>query len=181
MAKTALLKLVLDCGAKKAAVISQDQIILNEMFLEICRKNQCGMYGKCWVCPPDTGDIHAQMARIRSFDSGVLYQTIAQLADSFDMEGMQAAARKHALLGQRIEKALIHAPFQTFHLSCGGCHLCDRCAKLDHQPCRFPGKALLPLEACGVDVSGTVKSTPLRYLNGQNTVTYFGLLLFGEN
>lgn len=181
MDAAALLQLVLRCGAKKAAVVSQKQIILNDAFFEICRKNQCGMYNKCWVCPPDAGDIHALMARVRSFDAGVLYQTITQIEDSFDIEGMQAAAHSHAQLGQRISAALKPDGAQYFHMSCGGCHLCSRCAKQDGLPCRFPGKPLLPLEVCGVDVYSTTKSTPLHYINGQNTVTYFGLLLFREN
>ena len=38
----------------------------------------------------------------------------------------------------------------------------------------------MPMEGAGVDVYNTVKDTPLRYINGQNTVTYFGMVLFGE-
>lgn len=33
------------------------------------------------------------------------------------------------------------------------------------------------LEACGIDVARTTASTPLRYTNGANTVTFFGLIL----
>ena len=176
-----LLQLVLDCGAKKAAVIPQSQVVLSDTFREICEKNQCGMYDRCWVCPPDAGDIHKLMARVRTFDKGILYQTILPLEDSFDIEGMHEAAHRHALLAQRIEQA-VGAPIgQTFHLGSGGCHLCERCSKQESAPCRFPDKALLPLEVCGIDVYSTTKPTPLRYINGQNTVTYFGLLLFREN
>lgn len=181
MNSTILLQLILDCGAKNAAVITQNQLVLNASFLDICEKNQCGMYGRCWVCPPATEDIHILMKRVSDFKAGILYQTIALLEDSFDIEGMQAAAHDHALLGQRIETVLAPHHLKTFHMSCGGCHLCTRCAKQDQQPCRFPGKPLLPLEVCGIDVYSTTKSTPLRYINGQNTVTYFGLLLFQEN
>ena len=36
------------------------------------------------------------------------------------------------------------------------------------------------MEAAGVDVYNTTRDTPLKYINGQNTVTYFGLVLFDE-
>ena len=174
----ALLQLVLQCGAAKAACIRQEQIVLRAQFREICEKNQCGMLGRCWVCPPDAGEIGPLMERVRSFDAGILYQTISPLEDSFDIEGMQAAAHQHALLAQRIEKAADAPAGQTFHMGSGGCHLCERCTRPDNKPCRFPDKALLPLEVCGVDVYNTTKPTPLKYINGQNTVTYFGLLLY---
>ena len=37
------------------------------------------------------------------------------------------------------------------------------------------------MEGAGIDVYNTVKDTPLKYINGANTVTYFGLVLFEEN
>ena len=49
---------------------------------------------------------------------------------------------------------------------------------MDDQPCRFPDKAMPSLEAYGVNVYQTTKSTELKYINGQYTVTYFSALLF---
>lgn len=59
--------------------------------------------------------------------------------------------------------------------------LLKRCAKVDNEPCRFPEKALSSLEAYGVNVSATVKNTEMKYINGPDTVTYFGMVLFKEN
>ena len=39
---------------------------------------------------------------------------------------------------------------------------------------------MLSLESCGVDVYNTSRATDLKYINGQNTVTFFGLLLYRE-
>lgn len=174
----ALQQMILQCGADKAATLTRHDIVLDERFRAICEQNQCGMYDRCWVCPPAAGDIHMLMERVREYDVGILYQTISQIEDSFDIEGMQAAAHHHALLAQRIERSLDRQKIDYFHLGCGGCRLCERCAKLDDQPCRFPGAPLLPLEVCGVDVYNTSRHTPLKYINGQNTVTYFGMLLY---
>lgn len=176
MTRAQLLQLILDCGATKAAEIRREQIVLNAEFRRFCEANQCGCYGKTWVCPPDAGDIEVLMRRVEAFDGGILYQSITPLEDSFDIEGMLAAGRAHAQLSQRIHAALpAELRASVLHLSCESCHLCETCAK--PKPCRFPDRALLPLEVCGIDVYNTTRSTPLRYINGQNTVTYFGLVL----
>ena len=50
------------------------------------------------------------------------------------------------------------------------------------EPCRHPDRALASLESYGMDVYNTTRSTPLQYINGANTVTYFGMVLYsGKN
>ena len=53
-----------------------------------------------------------------------------------------------------------------------------RCAQLEDAPCRHPEEALTSLEGYGIDVYRTSKATDLKYINGENTVTYFGIVLF---
>ena len=173
-----LVQAALDCGAAKAVVIPESSIVLSETFFDVCKSNSCGKFGRCWMCPPDIGPIGELMERVRSYSFGLLYQSIGSLEDSFDIEGMSAAAKEHARLSQRIDAAVKPMCGEVFHLSCGGCNLCEECAKRINEPCRFPEKALIPMEGAGMDVYNTVKDTPLKYINGQNTVTYFGIVLF---
>ena len=65
---------------------------------------------------------------------------------------------------------------KVLHLGAGGCHVCERCAKMDDQPCRFPEKAVSSLETYGVNVSELAKSAGMKYINGQDTVTYFAAM-----
>lgn len=171
-----LIELALESGASKAALIDADSIVTSASFRDICKSNGCGIYGRCWMCPPDIGDIDLLMAELKRYEHGLLYQSIASIEDSFDFEGMQEAGVAHAQLSQRIEAAFPVAPH--LHLSCGGCRLCERCAKADALPCSHPDKALPPMEGYGIDVYQTVKDTELKYINGQNTVTFFGVVLF---
>ena len=176
-----LVKAVLQAGATKAVILPQSQIVLSDSFRKICESNQCGGYGKCWMCPPHIGEIHALMDEVRSFPQGVWFQTIHPIEDSFDIEGMFAAGGKHAQVSVAIREAVKPLLKKTFLLlSCGGCHICESCAIRENRPCRFPDKALASLEGYGVDVYNTTKDTDLRYINGQNTVTYFGIVLFTE-
>lgn len=176
-----LIQLALEAGAAKAALIRAEQVVYSESFREICEGNQCGAYGKCWVCPPDIGEIGSLIARARTFPRGLLYQTIGTLEDSFDVEGMFAAGANHAQVSMKLQKKLPHLLKEAFlHLSCGGCHLCETCAKRTGEPCRHPDYALPAMEGYGIDVYNTTRTTPLNYINGTNTVTYFGLVLFTE-
>jgi len=176
-----LIQAALTAGAAGAAFVSGRDIVYSETFREICRASQCGKYGKCWVCPPDIGEIDTLISRAKSYPRGILYQTIGTLEDSFDVEGMFEAGANHAKVSRKLNRVLpelLQAPF--LHLGCGGCHLCESCSKQDNAPCRHPADALPAMEGFGIDVYNTTLSTPLKYINGTNTVTYFGLVLFSE-
>lgn len=174
-----LIKAALDAGAHKAVIFPAERVVLSEQFRDICKGNQCGKYGRCWMCPPDLPSVPEVMERVRSYRHVLWYQTVAPLEDSFDIEGMMDAKDSHVKLSQRLQKAAAPMlPENSLHLSCGGCHLCATCAKEEGLPCRMPDKAMPSLEGYCVDVYNTTKDTELKYINGQNTVTYFGAILF---
>ena len=70
---------------------------------------------------------------------------------------------------------------RVLHLGAGGCGVCKSCAKRTDEPCRFPELAMPSLEAYGVNVSKLASAAGMKYINGQNTVTYFGMVLFTVN
>lgn len=171
----------LSLGAFKAAVIPVSDVKTDPHFRTLCEKNLCGKYGRCWTCPPDAGDINELIARIHKFEYAFVYQTVSELEDSFDIEGMAEAATRHNELMQTF--LVTYTPdtvgCPVLHLGAGGCHVCERCAKIDNQPCRYPEKAISSLETYGINVSELAKSSGMKYINGQDTVTYFGAVLFG--
>lgn len=166
-------------GAYKAAVIDASKVELDMVFRALCESNACGMYGKCWMCPPDVGEIDELMARLRTFGRVLVYQTVGQLEDSYDIEGMGEAAKLHTALTLRLTDAItdLHLT-EWLHLSKGGCQVCPVCAKVKGEPCRFPDRAIPSLEAYGVNVSKLAAAAGMKYVNGQNTVTYFGAIFF---
>ncbi len=131
------------------------------------------------MCPPDVGDINALIASAHQYTYAIVYQTVSALLDSFDFDGMMAAAAAHNSLAQRISDGYGALGFsRCLHLGAGGCRLCPVCAKREAAPCRHPERALASLEAYGVDVSALSKLAGMPYINGSNTVTYFGAYLF---
>ena len=174
-----ILDTALDLGLSGAAILPVGDVVTDPAFRDACAANRCGMYGKCWTCPPDVGDIHELIGILRQYRWALLYQNIGLLEDSYDIEGMHEAGSHHVKMGRALLKALVPSLGENvLHLSAGGCRFCSRCAKLDGLPCRAPEEALSSLEAYGVDVYQTVNNTSLKYVNGQNTVTYFGMILF---
>ena len=145
----------------------------------MCESNACGRYGTCYMCPPDVGEIDSLMAEIQDYDYALVYQTVTQLEDSFDYEGMVEAKKRTYPLAQSLRKAFADRNVtKVLHLGAGGCGVCETCAKRTGEPCRFPEQAMPSLEAYGVNVSELAKTAEMKYVNGQDTVTYFGAVLF---
>lgn len=177
---TTIEQIALDCGAKGAQYLPGSAVITDPVFRKICKSNACGKFGRCYMCPPDIGPLDALIEQIRQFPHAVLYQSVGTIEDSFDFEGMMEVGRAHCMLSQRIRERLEGKLPGHLHLTGGGCHLCERCAKLDEAPCRYPDAALSSLEGYGIDVYRTSLATDLKYINGENSVTYFGIILFSD-
>ena len=175
-----LSELAVSLGAFRASVIPVSEVTTDVSFRELCRKNVCGNYGKNWMCPPDAGDIDELIERLRSFEYILVYQSVGTLEDSYDFEGMMAAAAAHRTLMNAVRGAvdLRDDIPRILYLGAGGCSVCDECAKKKEEPCRHPERATASLETYGVNVSRLAAAAGMNYINGQNTVTYFAAVLF---
>lgn len=176
-----LIELAVNLGAFKAAVIPVEKIHFDRNFRALCKSNACGNYGMCWMCPPDAGDIDDLIARAKTFQKALVYQTVGELEDSYDMEGMQETCQHHNLLRGNLSDALASLPFgKTLHMGVGGCQVCPVCAKRTGEPCRYPSRAMSSLGTYGVAVAELAQACGMKYINGQNTVTYFGAFFYTE-
>lgn len=161
----------------KYGIIETQQMRFDPAFRDICKSNACGYYGACWTCPPDAGEIEALMERVQGYASALVFQTVHPLEDSFDIEGMNRASRIHNALVLEVQTAAKEQYGDCLVLGAGACGVCEQCTRRENKPCRFPERAVLSLEACGVDATHLARLAGLPYGNGLNTVTYFGALL----
>ena len=174
-----LTDLVLSLGAFRASVIPVERIETDASFRDMCAANYCGNYGRNWKCPPDAGDIHELMAELRTYSFALVYQTVSNLEDSFDFEGMMEAGARHNQLMVELRHRLDEESLpRVLHLGAGGCRMCEVCGKRTGEPCRHPDLAVASLETYGVNVSKLATAAGMKYINGQDTVTYFGAVLF---
>ena len=174
-----LTALVLSLGAFRASVIPVADIETDASFRDLCAANVCGNYGRNWMCPPDVGEIHDLMATLKSYSYALVYQTVSELEDSYDFEGMMDAGIAHNKLMIALREKLNTENLpRVLHLGAGGCRMCEVCGKRTGEPCRHPDLAVASLETYGVNVSKLAPAAGMKYINGQDTVTYFGAMLF---
>ena len=165
-------------GATYVRIVGPEHFVVHRDLLACCQANACGKYGRCWTCPPQVGTPEELAATLQRYTTGVLIQNIATLEDSWDFEGMDAAMHAHndmlRHLGMQMRTSF--PTVEMLPLGCGGCGYCASCRCPD-APCPFPEQAIGSVEGYGMDAKALVHSCGLRYINGENTVSYVGMLL----
>ena len=97
---------------------------------------------------------------------------------TLDFEGMMNAAEAFQKMFIKTVRYVRTLGWDIYPLGAGGCRNCERCAVIDGAPCRHPEEAFPSLESHGIFVSELAQKSGMNYINGQNTVTYFGAILY---
>lgn len=175
---TAMEAACIEKGAFRAKVAETGEIPFDKGLRAYCEANRCGTYDKNWACPPGVGEPEELIARAKEYAHILVFQTVSTLEDSFDIEGMQAAAARHAEVSEAVRREVAKTLPRFLMLTAGGCTVCKTCARVENQPCRFPEKAISSLEAYCMNVSTLAERCGMKYINGKDTVTYFSAILF---
>ena len=104
--------------------------------------------------------------------------TVTEVADLSDMQQTLATRGGHEEVTNRVRDLFRQQAVEPYILSTESCDLCDRCAYLDGQPCRYPEKMHPCLESHGINLIPTLESLGLEYQYGGNAVTWFSLLFY---
>ena len=160
-------------GFEHAGALDPATIELKEEVREMCASGKCAMYDKRWSCPPGCGTLEECAGRLRGFRGGILVQTCGDIEDGFDFEAMMEVAAENDRHFDDFTKALRESGGDFLPMSAGTCTRCAKCTYPD-APCRFPEKRISSLEAYCMNVSKLSEKCGMKYINGQNTVTYFG-------
>lgn len=164
--------------ADHVGVVPAASIPFEDALRDSCVQNYCGHYHTSWMGPPAIGDVQELRESVRRFRSGIVIQTVDQLEDSFDFEGMAAAKARHQSVFRRIRAAVRERQpaLDLLALDVGCCHFCGTCT-YPGEPCRNPAEALASVEAYGINVNGLLTECGLKYNNGKDTVSYVGMIL----
>ncbi len=171
-----LVQLALDMGFSHAVPLDIKTLKADPKVRAMCAADKCGAYGRNWTCPPACGTLEQCAERMSAYTSGILVQTTGELEDSFDVEGMQELEKRHQQNIRKTADALRRTPSDMLCLGSGGCRICEKCAW--PEPCRFPEKACLSMEAYGLLVSWVCQENDLPYYYGKDTLTYTACFLF---
>ena len=174
-------QLALTEGATHARVRSTGDLRVEEEVRRNCLVNYCGKSGRSWTCPPLVGELATLGARLREYPQGLVVQNVSSLEDSWDFEGMEEAVHAHNRMIRALaaQLAASYPGLEILAFGAGNCDVCAECTCPD-TPCRFPEQALSSVEAQGLDINALVTSVGLNYINGLNTVSYVGMVLWKE-
>ncbi len=157
--------------------IAKENLCFSDEVRQICESNGCGRYGKTWMCPPGVGAVADWKERIMAYRHAVLFNYVDRIEDSFDFEGMMKIGHDFSAIIRKVKNDLERDGADFLIFGAGSCQLCQTCTYPD-APCRRPNEAIPSVEACGLYVAKMAEPCGFRYINGQNTVTYFGLIMF---
>ena len=168
--------LALEAGFTNAAPLDASTIELREDVRALCSANHCGAYGSNWSCPPACGDIESLRRIVNGYRDGILVQTVGEIEDSFDAEGIMEAQELHKAHFAALHEQLISDYPGLLALSAGTCTRCKSCTYPD-APCRFPEKRFSSMEAYGMLVMDTCKANGLAYYYGPQSIAYTSCFL----
>ena len=166
----------LEVGFTNAARLDVSTIRLREDVRAMCSANNCGAYGRNWSCPPACGEIDSLQKIVSGFREGILVQTVGEIEDSFDAEGIMEAEALHKAHFAALHEQLIKDHPGLLALSAGTCTRCKSCTYPD-APCRFPEKRFSSMEAYGILVMDACKANGLSYYYGPQHIAYTSCFL----
>lgn len=164
-------------GIYQYGLIETEDIVFSREVRSLCERNACGKHGTTWACPPAVGTIGECKERCLRYDKALVFSAKYNLQGSFDYEGMVLGHNEFKKVSDRLAALARKEQPDFLLLSNEGCMRCKECT-YPHSPCRFPERLSPSVESYGIMVSSLAKSAKINYVNGQNTVTYFGLLLY---
>ena len=156
---------------------SPQELEFNHRIRWIC-ENECPMYGKTWACPPGVGEVSQCQGRCLGYKNCLLVATMAEVKDISDMEETLATRPDHEAVTDQVRGIFREAGLDPYILSTEACSICDRCAYLDGEACRFPDRMHPCVESHGINVVPVMESAGLEFQFGQNIVTWISLLFF---
>ncbi|SHJ52311.1 DUF2284 domain-containing protein [Parasporobacterium paucivorans] len=172
-----VLERIKETGVFQYGLIKPSAISYRQEIRDICKGNLCRKYGTTWACPPAVGTIDECRERCMHYNTMLVFTGKFMMEDSFDYEGMVQSMADFKKLARDLESAVKPCLKDYLILSNEGCDICKTCT-YPFASCRFPEQLHHSVEGYGILVSELAKQAGINYYNGENSVTYFGALLF---
>jgi len=146
---------------------------------DMCNPEQCRNYNKSWSCPPACASLAEMRERVKAYKIGILVQTVGELEDSLDWDGIMETGAKHKENFGNMRSELRKKHPSLLAMGAGECKICETCTYPD-SPCRYPDKMEISMEACGLFVSKVCTDNNLKYNHGPDTIAFTSCFLIGE-
>lgn len=143
----------------------------------IC-EHECPMYGQSWACPPGVGSVECCREKCLGYENCLMISTIVEVEDITNIDETLATRPEHETVTNQVRDAMRELGTDPYILSTEACTLCERCAILDGEGCRFPEKMHPCVESHGINVIPVLESRGLEFQFGANVVTWISLLFY---
>lgn len=173
-----LLRMAEDMGFSAAALIVTSQLVFEPAFRQYCEDNSCGMYQKCYTCPPYCGSPEDMKSQILAHKWAFVLQTMWDISDIEDWHLYSKHERQHDAMVRSFIRQLPNEYSGGFMTAAGGCSLCEICALLEQKPCRFPELKASSISAYCIHVQKLTDMLGWDYNLGADCVAYLGLYVF---
>ena len=157
--------------------IDPEQLEFSQRIRYIC-ESECPMYGKTWACPPGVGTVEECRGKCLRYRNCLLIGTIVEAEDISDIEATLATRTEHEAVTDLVAEKMRQLGAEPYVLSTEACAICQRCAYLDEQPCRYPDKMHPCVESHGINIIPVLEENGLEFQYGSNMITWYSLLLF---
>ena len=154
-----------------------NELDFSQRIRHICTA-ECPMFGTSWACPPAVGEVDTCKERCLGYQNCLLLGTITEVRDIADIEETLSTRPAHEEVTNQVRELFRAQGTEPYILSTESCHLCQRCAFLDGQPCRFPETMHPCVESHGINVIPLLESIGLQFQHGENVVTWYSLFFF---
>jgi len=143
---------------------------------DMCNPEKCRNYNTSWSCPPACASLEEMRELVKNYTYGILVQTVGELEDSLDWEGIQETGARHKENFGKMRAALDKDHPVLLAMGAGRCEVCETCT-YPHEPCRFPDKMEVSMEAGGLFVSKVCTDNDLAYNYGPNKIAFTSCFL----
>ena len=165
-----------ECGFSYSAPLDVSKLEFLQEVRDMCNAKQCDRYNTSWSCPPACPSLEEMRERVLNYSDGLLVQTVGELEDSYDWEGIMEAGARHKANFSRLWDELEKQFPLIYAMGAGACRLCESCTYPD-APCRFPDRMSASMEACGLFVTKVCTDNGLAYNHGQDKIAFTSCFL----
>ncbi len=162
-------------GADECRKIGVADIVFSELVFSQCKRNTCKNYNLNHACPPRSGTLEENKARVSRYGKGCMVAKIMSIATSKDFNASRAAFKDYI-----VDLRLQLEPHGFCVLGEGPCRICPRCAAVDDEACRFPDRIRYSMEGCGIDVVRMSMNLGMTYNAGGGRIGFFALILYND-
>lgn len=175
MTEDQLVQYAVEEGFAAAAVVDTAKIPFDDSFRVYCQENLCGKYGVNYSCPPDCGSPEEMRRRITARKRALVLQTIWEISDYTDNKAIKEAKASHNAAALRLAKRLRGENCPGFVVGASGCALCNPCALVKGEPCRFPEQQYSCMSAYCIFVRELTEQCGIEYDCGPGLLAFFGM------